>query len=68
VYNEQVGRGIAAFIGAFIADTILILLGALLIWILVGALFFLLVPVVHLAIAYDAYNQAQLINSGEVVP
>jgi TM2 domain-containing membrane protein YozV len=65
-YNGQIGRAVAVFFGAIVADTILFVLGTLLSVILIGVLFFLLIPVVHVVIAYDAYNQAEKINRGEV--
>ena len=68
LYNGQAARSIAACLGVVIADTILIGLGAVLIWVFIGVLFFLLIPLVHLVVAYDAYDQAQKINSGKVVP
>lgn len=68
LYNGQVGRAIAAFLGVIIGDVILFTVGSLLLVILVGVVFFLLVPVIHVLVAYDAYNQAGKINRGEVVP
>jgi TM2 domain-containing membrane protein YozV len=65
-YNEQIGRAIAMFFGAVVADTIIVLLAIILTFILIGPLFLLLIPVVHVAIAYDAYNQAEKINRGEI--
>ncbi|WP_380681379.1 zinc ribbon domain-containing protein [Salinigranum sp. GCM10025319] len=65
-YNGQIGRAIAMFFGAIVADMILVIVGTLLSVILIGVFFFLLIPVVHVAIAYDAYNQAEKINRGEV--
>jgi TM2 domain-containing membrane protein YozV len=68
VYNEQIGRGILAFVGAGVADTLIVLLATILTIIIIGPLFFLLIPVVHVAIAYDAYTQAERINRGEIAP
>lgn len=68
IYNGQVGRGVLAFFGVFIVDMILLTLGFLLAFILIGLLFFPLIPVVHVLVAYDAYDQAKKINAGEVQP
>ncbi|MGM0592287.1 MAG: zinc ribbon domain-containing protein [Halobacteriota archaeon] len=66
VYNGQLGRGIAAFLGVGVADTIIVLLAVVLTLVLIGPLLFFLIPVVHVLIAYDAYDQAEKINRGEV--
>ncbi|WP_313691434.1 zinc ribbon domain-containing protein [Halorarum halobium] len=66
LYNGQMGRGAVAFLGAIVADTLITVLALLLTFILIGPLFFFLIPVVHIGIAYDAYNQAERINAGEI--
>ena len=66
VYNGQLGRGIAGFLGACVVDTIIVLLAIILSVVLIGPFFLLLIPVVHVLIAYDAYTQAEKINRGEV--
>jgi hypothetical protein len=66
--NEQVKRGIIVFLGAGFTDFIIATLSTLLAVIIIGLFGFLLLPVVHIIAAYDAYNQAQKINAGEVIP
>lgn len=66
IYNGQMGRGAVAFLGAIVADTLITVLALVLTLIVIGPLFFLLIPVVHLGIAYDAYTQAEKINNGEI--
>lgn len=66
MYNGQMGRGAIAFIGAAVADVLIVLLATILTLILIGPLFLIFIPVVHLGIAYDAYNQAEKINKGEI--
>lgn len=68
VYNEQIGRGAIAFVGVGVADTLIVLLAVVLTVVLVGPLFLILIPLVHLVVVYDAYDQAQKINRGDVVP
>jgi TM2 domain-containing membrane protein YozV len=68
LYNGQFVRGAAAFVGVGVADVALVLIALVFSLILVGPLFLLLIPVVHVLVAYDAYDQAQKINRGEVDP
>lgn len=68
LYNEQIGRAIALFLGVIIGDVILFVVGSVLLVVLVGVVFYLLIPVIHVLVAYDAYSQAQKINSGVVTP
>ena len=67
-YNGQFVRGAIAFVGVGVVDLILVLLAVVLSIILIGPLFLLLIPVVHILVAYDAYDQAGKINRGEVDP
>jgi TM2 domain-containing membrane protein YozV/rubrerythrin len=68
LYNGQFVRGAVAFVGVGVADVVLVLVALVLSLILIGPLFLLLIPAVHILVAYDAYDQAQKINSGEVTP
>ncbi|MFB6161356.1 MAG: hypothetical protein ABEJ61_09315 [Haloferacaceae archaeon] len=66
LYNGQVGRGAVAFVGVLVADFVLTVVAIVLTLIVIGPLLFLLIPVVHAVVAYDAYHQAELINEGKV--
>ena len=68
VYNDQVVRGIAMFLGAGVMDLVIIFIAGILTVIVIGPLFLFLIPVVHVAVAYDAYTQAEKINRGEITP
>lgn len=68
LYNGQFVRGAIAFVGVGVVDVILVLVALVLSLILIGPLFLLLIPVVHILVAYDAYDQAGKINRGEVDP
>ncbi|MFB6173462.1 MAG: hypothetical protein ABEI39_02360 [Halobacteriales archaeon] len=59
-------RGGAILVGALVLDAVIFLVGAVLTIILIGPLLWLLIPVVNLLAAYDAYNQAEKINAGEI--
>lgn len=62
------GRGILAFTAAFVADALAFLLATTLTLMVTGPLSLSLTPVGHVAIAYDAYSQAERIDRGEAVP
>jgi hypothetical protein len=66
--NDQPKRGAIVFLAALAADFFIVLFSTLLAVILIGFLGFFLLPVVHVAAGYDAYNQAQKINAGEITP
>jgi len=66
--NDQPKRGAIVFLAASAADFFIVLFSTLLTVILIGFLGFFLLPVVHVAAGYDAYNQAQKINAGEITP
>jgi hypothetical protein len=66
--NEQVKRGVIVFAVASVLDFVIVVVSTLLTVILIGFFGYLLLPVVHLVAAYDAYNQAEKINAGEVIP
>ncbi|WP_251343297.1 zinc ribbon domain-containing protein [Haloplanus halophilus] len=68
VYNDQVGRGIAMFVGTAVMDLVIVFVAGILTFIVIGPLFLLLIPVVHVAVAYDAYTQAEKINDGTITP
>jgi TM2 domain-containing membrane protein YozV len=68
LYNGQFVRGAVAFVGVGLADLLLVVVALVLSIILIGPLFLLLIPVVHILVAYDAYDQAKRINSGEIDP
>jgi hypothetical protein len=65
--NDQMKRGIIAFILVGIVDTLIIVVSTILAFIIIGVFGYLLLPVVHIVVAYDAYNQANKINAGEIV-
>lgn len=66
IYNGQFARGAVWFIGAGIVDLIILLMATILTVILIGPLLLLLIPVVNMVAAYDAYQQAEKINAGEI--
>lgn len=66
--NDQPKRGAIVFGAAFVADSVIVVVSTILAFIVIGLFGFLLLPVVHVATGYDAYNQAEKINAGEVVP
>jgi hypothetical protein len=66
--NEQVKRGVIVFIAVGFLDVLIVTISTILLVIVIGIFGYLLLPLVHLAAAYDAYNQAQKINAGEVIP
>lgn len=68
LYNGQFVRGIVAFVGVGVLDVLLVIVALVLSLLLIGPLFLLLIPVVHVLVAYDAYDQAQRINRGDVDP
>ena len=68
IYNGQILRGLVALVGTSVLDVVIVVVALVLSLILIGPLFLLLVPVVHVLVAYDAYAQAEKINRGEVVP
>lgn len=66
--NDQAKRGVIVFVLAMLADLIIFVVSTILAFIVIGIFGYLLLPVVHIAAAYDAYNQANKINAGQVVP
>lgn len=66
--NDQAKRGIVVFLVAGLADMFIVVVSTILTIIIIGFFGFFLVPVVHVIAGYDAYNQAQKINAGEVIP
>ena len=68
IINEQVKRGVIVFVAAFFADALIATISTILAVIIIGLFGYLLLPVVHIVAAYDAYNQAQKVNAGEVIP
>ncbi|MFB6096232.1 MAG: hypothetical protein ABEJ74_02440 [Haloferacaceae archaeon] len=66
IYNGQFARGIVWFLGAGFVDLMIVLLATILTVILIGPLFLLLIPLVNVVAAYDAYKQAEKINAGEI--
>lgn len=66
IYNGQFTRGIVWFVGAGMIDVVIAILAIVLTVILIGPLFLLLIPVVNVVAAYDAYKQAEKINAGEI--
>lgn len=66
--NDQAKRGVIVFLVAMVADFFIVVISTILTFILIGIFGFLLLPVVHIVAGYDAYNQANKINAGEIVP
>ena len=66
--NDQMKRGVIVFLVAMVADFLIVVVSTILAFIVIGIFGYLLLPIVHLAAAYDAYNQANKINAGEIVP
>jgi hypothetical protein len=66
--NDQMKRGIIVFLLAGVVDFLIILVSTILAFIVIGVFGYLLLPVVHIVAAYDAYSQANKINAGEIVP
>ena len=66
--NDQPKRGVIVFLVAGFADMMIFTISFILTFLVIGIFGFFLIPVVHLAAGYDAYNQAQKINAGEITP
>lgn len=66
--NDQAKRGIVVFLVAGFADILIFTVSFILTFLIIGIFGFFLIPVVHIVAGYDAYNQAEQINAGEIVP
>ena len=64
--NDQMKRGVIAFLLASVVDVLIIIVSTILVLIVIGIFGYLLLPVVHIVAAYDAYNQANKLNAGEI--